>query len=155
MSEFPHRNRILVRLQRECGSALVLVMFIVLLLTILGLTVLGAAVGGGQRAETRESDVQTLHLTEKSLEEATAYITSGLNGKKLSPDDLKDTILNNINELLATQASVQTDFENAEGTITKITFDNPEEAATTLKYNLTLTAIARVNGVKKDNYSSS
>lgn len=37
------------RIREERGSALVLVMFIVLLLTILGLTVLTAAVGGAQR----------------------------------------------------------------------------------------------------------
>lgn len=136
-------------LQREQGSALVLVMFVVLLLTILGLGVLSATVGGSQRTETRESDVQTLHLTEKSLEEAAAYITSGLNGKKLSPDALQDTITNNINELLTTKSSVQTDLSNAEGTIKNITFDNPEEASKTLIYKLTVTAEAKVNGVTR------
>ncbi|MNB81221.1 hypothetical protein D3C75_279950 [compost metagenome] len=144
-----HKGKLFKILQREQGSALVLVMFVVLLLTILGLGVLSATVGGSQRTETRESDVQTLHLTEKSLEEAAAYITSGLNGKKLSPDDLKDTITNNINELLTTKSSVQTDLSNAEGTIKNITFDNPAEATKTLIYNLTVTAEAKVNGVTR------
>lgn len=55
------------RMKSEQGSALVLVMFIVLLLTILGLAVLGATIGGAQRSETRESDVQSLHLAQKDL----------------------------------------------------------------------------------------
>lgn len=67
------------RFREERGSALVLVMFIVLLLTILGLSVLTAAVGGAQRTETRKNDVQSLHLAEKTLDEAVAYITARLN----------------------------------------------------------------------------
>lgn len=68
-------------LKEERGSALVLVMFIVLILTILGLSVLSATVGGAQRTETRKNDVQSLHLAEKTLDEAVAYITSSLNKK--------------------------------------------------------------------------
>lgn len=68
-------------LRSERGSALVLVMFIVLLLTILGVTVLSATIGGARRAETRENDVQSLHLAQKSIDEAIAYITANLNKK--------------------------------------------------------------------------
>lgn len=53
------------RLASQQGSVLVLVMFIVLLLTILGVGVLSATVGGAKRAETRENDVQSLHLAQK------------------------------------------------------------------------------------------
>lgn len=49
----------------ERGSALVLVMFVALLLTILGVAVLGATMGGAQRTETRENDVQSLHLAQR------------------------------------------------------------------------------------------
>lgn len=74
-------------MKSEQGSALVLVMFIVLLLTILGLAVLGATIGGAQRSETRESDVQSLHLAQKGLNEAAAYIQSELKGLQLEDID--------------------------------------------------------------------
>lgn len=89
----------LKRLKEERGSALVLVMFILLLLTILGLSVLSATIGGAQRTETRKNDVQSLHLAEKTLDEAVAYITSSLNKKiesniDMSQEDLDQAIKN-------------------------------------------------------------
>lgn len=133
-------------LSHERGSALVMVMFIVLLLTILGLSVLSATVGGAHRSEIRESDVQTLHLTEKSLEEAAAYITSGLNNKALNPAELKQTIETNIANLLKRDLSVTTDLDLAEGRISNITLDHSQNTDP-LKFQLTITAQAKVNGV--------
>lgn len=78
------------RLKHEEGSALVLVMFLVLMLTILGLAVMGATIGGAQITETRESDVQSLHLAQKGLDEATAYIQSQLKDvEDIDPDTLE------------------------------------------------------------------
>ncbi|MBP2109935.1 hypothetical protein [Paenibacillus silagei] len=77
----------------ENGSALVLVMFIVLLLTILGMGILSATVGGAVRTETRENDVQSLHLAQKGLDESTAYIQASLSQiSDINPDKLEDVL---------------------------------------------------------------
>jgi hypothetical protein len=147
--KFPIRKRMAAILYKEQGFALVLVMLMVLLLTILGLAVLSAAVGGAQRSEVRESDVQTLHLTEKSLEEAVSYITTGLNNKALDTKDLEQTIKVNIDNLLKKNLSVATDLDKAEGKIIDITFDKFVSGEQSLKYYVTITASAKVNGVER------
>ncbi|WP_054942239.1 hypothetical protein [Paenibacillus ihuae] len=152
------------RFREEQGSALVLVMFIVLLLTILGLSVLSAAVGGAQRTETRKNDVQSLHLAEKTLDEAIAYITASLNkevGKSvdLSQNELDGKIASFLqslqaggsNGLLVSTDLVQTEGVTAVGKIVKVNSvkSGPAQAGQSVSYRLTLTAEADVNGVTR------
>ncbi|KGE20432.1 pilus assembly PilX family protein [Paenibacillus wynnii] len=134
----------------EEGSALVLVMFIVLLLTILGVAVLSAAIGGAERTETRENDVQSLHLAEKGLNEATAYIQSQLEGlTDLDPNKL-DEVLTKLNQQgLGVTTEMGT---NSSGTIEEIKYsgkqpENPNKL--TREYYINVTASAMVNGVKR------
>ncbi|MCL6601847.1 MAG: hypothetical protein K6T94_03150 [Paenibacillus sp.] len=139
------------RMYGEQGSALVLVMFLVLLLTILGLAVLSAAVGGAQRTETRKNDVQSLHLAEKSLDEGVAYITANLNKVVEGSVDMSQEQLQN-----AIKAYLQKLNENGNGlpTTTELT-----QAGSSVKadftaekpnqYQVTLTSDAQVNGVQR------
>ncbi|QUL54528.1 hypothetical protein KDC22_30355 [Paenibacillus tritici] len=155
------------RLREERGSALVLVMFIVLLLTILGLSVLTAAVGGAQRTETRKNDVQSLHLAEKTLDEAVAYITAGLNktiqdNVVVSQTELEKAIelfLKNLqddqNILHASTNLLQSDGGKALGVITSVDYENNNDPTSSLpvsylSYRLTLNSQAEVNGVVRN-----
>lgn len=150
------------RLQEESGSALVLVMFIVLLLTILGLSVLTAAVGGAQRTETRKNDVQSLHLAEKTLDEAVAYITANLNKVVEGSVDLSQaeldaqitqylsTLNSAQNELIASTDLQQAGGQSAVGQITKVTGGTPYQNGQFVSYTLTLKAQAEVNGVTRN-----
>lgn len=151
-------------LREERGSALVLVMFIVLILTILGLSVLSATVGGAQRTETRKNDVQSLHLAEKTLDEAVAYITSSLNKKIESNIDMSQAELDqSIKNFLATLPTTlpdtlsaglkaSTDLANASGKINGIT--SPIEVTIgngkLVRYIVTISSEAEVNGVKRN-----
>ncbi|KHL94021.1 hypothetical protein QW71_20320 [Paenibacillus sp. IHB B 3415] len=152
------------RFREERGSALVLVMFIVLLLTILGLSVLTAAVGGAQRTETRKNDVQSLHLAEKTLDEAVAYITARLNQTiqasiVVSQSDLDNAIdlfLRNLNDdqniLLASTDLLQADGKKASGKITSIDYETKKDPTSGMpvSYRLTLNSQAEINGVVRN-----
>ncbi|WP_449601485.1 hypothetical protein [Paenibacillus sp. Marseille-Q9583] len=134
----------------EKGSALVLVMFVALLLTILGLAVLGATVGGAQRTETRENDVQSLHLAQKGLDEAVAYIQTKLDGRKdIDPDHMEDEINSIINEVSAkivgVADGVSTGLSGAGGMIKNIAYEKKDGQ----KYYINIAAEATVNGVKR------
>ncbi|KAA1186876.1 hypothetical protein [Paenibacillus sp. B2(2019)] len=151
-------------LKEERGSALVLVMFIVLILTILGLSVLSATVGGAQRTETRKNDVQSLHLAEKTLDEAVAYITSSLNKKiesnvDMSQEDLDqaikkflETLPTTLPDTLSAGLKASTGLANASGKINGVTY--PKEATIgngqLVRYIVTIKSEAEVNGVKRN-----
>ncbi|RED61708.1 hypothetical protein [Cohnella lupini] len=66
-------------LREERGSALLLVLFMLFIFTMLGLAVMSASIGGAHRSVAREKDVQSLHLAEKTLTEAVAYIAANYN----------------------------------------------------------------------------
>ncbi|WP_162515367.1 hypothetical protein [Paenibacillus pinistramenti] len=141
-------------LRSEQGSALVLVMFVALLLTILGLAILGATLSGAQRTETRESDVQSLHLAQKGLDEATAYIESKLAGMTdINPDRLEELLSTiNLNNLNVT-TELGTIGNNANGEIQEIKYSG-KEAVTSVsqpsrKYYIDVTTSAVVNGVSR------
>ncbi|WHY19064.1 hypothetical protein QNH28_27340 [Paenibacillus sp. G2S3] len=152
------------RLKEERGSALVLVMFILLLLTILGLSVLSATVGGAQRTETRKNDVQSLHLAEKTLDEAVAYITSSLNKKiesniDMSQEDLDQAIKNflatlpiTLPDTLSAGLKTSTDLANASGKISGITYGVEATIGNgqLVRYIVTIKSEAEVNGVKRN-----
>ncbi|MBY0009482.1 hypothetical protein [Paenibacillus typhae] len=135
----------------ENGSALVLVMFLVLLLTILGLGVLSATIGGAARSETRENDVQSLHLAQKGLSEATAYIQSQLTGLQLENLDPKqlETILSTLNNNKSS-LKVSTELESASsGAVEGIDFVGKKIDTQSIKYTINVTSSAMVNGVKR------
>lgn len=138
-------------LRSERGSALVLVMFIVLLLTILGVTVLSATIGGARRAETRENDVQSLHLAQKSIDEAIAYITANLNKKiqvssnttQAQFDQEIEIFLRGLNSNKGAFVT-DTSLQGASNEITGITLD---DSSTSSKHVVAIKANATVNGV--------
>lgn len=135
---------------KERGSALVLVMFLALLLTILGVAVLGATMGGAQRTTTRANDVQSLHLAQKGLDEAAAYIQTELDDRTdIDPDNMAQTIQQIIDEVkgkvIGVNNSVSTDLIGARGTITNITYEKQDKQ----KYYINIEAEATVNGVQR------
>ncbi|WP_046228224.1 hypothetical protein [Paenibacillus dauci] len=142
--------------KQEQGSALVMVMFVVLLLTVLGVAVLSATLGGAQRTELRENDVQSLHLAQKALDESIAYISQELDRHQdIDPLQL-DNILTGITSTLETQKSpVYTELNqngSAEARLTGIQYSNNAVnglAGYPTLYHITLTAEARVNGVTR------
>ncbi|WP_249901028.1 hypothetical protein [Paenibacillus sp. PK3_47] len=135
------------QLRSEEGSALVLVMFIVLLLTILGMGVLSATVGGAVRTETRENDVQSLHLAQKGLDEATAYIQARLaKMTDINPDKLEDVLRGLDKEGL----NVSTEFgAGNSGTIDYIEYKNKKLVGQLREYYIDVEASALVNGVQR------
>jgi hypothetical protein len=123
-------------------------MFVALLLTILGLAVLGATMGGAQRTETRENDVQSLHLAQKGLDEAVAYIQTKLDGRTdIDPDHMEDEIKSIVNEvttkIVGVNNGVSTRLSGAGGTIKSITYEKQDKQ----KYYVNIEAQATVNGV--------
>lgn len=137
----------------ERGSALVLVMFVALLLTILGLAVLGATMGGAQRTETRENDVQSLHLAQKGLDEAVAYIQTKLDGRKdIDPDHMEDEIKGIVeevsNKIVGVNNGVSTKLTGASGKIISIAYE--KQPVEKYKYYINIAAEATVNGVQRE-----
>lgn len=142
----------------EHGSALVLVMFIALLLTILGAAVLSAAVGGAQRAETRENDVQSLHLAEKTLEEVIAGMTSNLqsivtksiNGTQGELEQKIDLYLSGLEKGSYKDLITSTELTNATGKLLQLDYKKISYQQQAATYNVTLTVEAEVNGVQRE-----
>lgn len=139
-----------LQLHSENGSALLLVMFLVLLLSVLGMAVMGAAIGGATRTETRESDIQSLHLAQKGLNEATAYVASQL-PENINPDQLAGilgelTLPNDTDHMIST--NLGTLGNDAEGIITSIT--GTPDVLNSRIYYIDVTATAEVNGVNRN-----
>lgn len=138
-------------LRKERGSALVLVMFLVLMLTILGMAVMGATIGGAQRTETRENDVQSLHLAQKGLDEASAYIQSQLVGlKDIDPNKL-ESILAKLNNLQNKAISTKLETASNGGKINSLQYEDGKKviAPQSRKYFITISASADINGVTR------
>lgn len=139
-----------VRVQQfrsESGSALVLVMFIVLLLTILGMGILSATVGGAVRTETRENDVQSLHLAQKGLDEATAYIQARLSQiTDINPDKLENVLsgLDKKGLNVSTELGV-----NSSGMVDYIEYKDKKFDNQIRQYYIDVEASALVNGVQR------
>ncbi|OMF93786.1 hypothetical protein BK146_18215 [Paenibacillus sp. FSL R7-0333] len=144
------------RMKSEQGSALVLVMLIVLLLTILGLAVLGATIGGAQRSETRESDVQSLHLAQKGLNEAAAYIQSELKGLQLEDIDPESlgVILAKLDDNKSS-LKVATELQSSSrGSVDGIKYDDTKDKKIrkqnqSIQYTINISSKAVVNGVER------
>lgn len=153
------------RWREEKGSALVMVMFMMLILTLLGVTILSATVAGSRRTLTRENDIQSLQLTQKVLDESVAYISKQLNAKVELPSfdakNLKAEIENVINTLPVDpqgkpQAKgVQTSaLYAASGSLTSHPKVEDDFAKDDLlkqgtAYKFKLTAVGNVNGVQR------
>ncbi|WP_458120010.1 hypothetical protein [Paenibacillus sp. Z6-24] len=146
--------------RQEQGSALVMVMFIVLLLTVLGVAVLSATIGGAQRTELRENDVQSLHLAQKSLDEAIAYISQELDRHQdIDPMKLngvlkgiRDDLQAQINQKKSTVHTELNQTGSASARLTNIQYVDKDVMGSTESptlYHITLTAQAQVNGVTR------
>ncbi|MBB3108734.1 hypothetical protein FHS18_000762 [Paenibacillus phyllosphaerae] len=72
-------------IREERGSAFLLVVFMILLFMMIGVAILGATIGGAQRAQRSEDNVQTIHLADKALTESVAKIMARFDGKSITP----------------------------------------------------------------------
>lgn len=147
------------RLRGEKGSALVMVMFMMLILTLLGVAVLSATVGGARRTLTRENDIQSLQLTQKTLDESVAFIAANLDGKQIAANTLKATLDGVLTRIPARQVAdptkktgVQTDLTLASSQLisavpTADFLNDPIKGDSS--YTVTLTAQGVVNGVQR------
>ncbi len=148
----------------EKGSALVMVMFMMLILTLLGVAVLSAAVGGARQTLTRENDIQSLQLTQKVLDESVASIAAQINAKTANPDfkeiNLKDALNEITNSLdpAINKAGVKTEnLANASGKLLAKPEVKADLASKVVNngvdiftaYTITLRAGATVNGVER------
>lgn len=147
------------RLREEKGSALVMVMFMMLILTLLGVAVLSAAVGGARRTLTRENDIQSLQLTQKTLDESVAFIAKNLDGQTIKADMLSSTLNNVLSNIPAsktpsatTNDGVRTDIDLASARLISATaqedFEN-DPLKSKSSYTVTLVARSDVNGVER------
>ncbi|WP_433945224.1 hypothetical protein [Paenibacillus sp. SN-8-1] len=133
--------------RNERGYALILVLFMIIIFMVLGTAVLSASIGGATRTETREDDIQSLHLADKTLNEAVAYLVSQFDEREdISPDELKlkmsQTALNDMKSKMKTN----TDLANASAEITDITLKQP---TCVTNCTVVLTAEATVNTTKR------
>lgn len=80
------------RWKDEQGAALLIVLFMIIVFTMLGMAVLSASLGGAVRTETKQKDVQSLHLAEKALNEAVALLKANLDGQDISADAISEQI---------------------------------------------------------------
>ncbi|MCQ4088776.1 hypothetical protein [Saccharibacillus sp. JS10] len=147
------------RFRGEKGSALVMVMFMMLILTLLGVAVLSAAVGGARRTLTRENDIQSLQLTQKTLDESVAFIAEKLDGKQLKTDALGSTLQGVLTQIPALNASnsttgtgVKTELALASTRLLSATstedFKN-DVLKGNASYTVTLVAQSEINGVTR------
>ncbi|MFC3801958.1 hypothetical protein [Cohnella sp. GCM10012308] len=134
-----------IKWRSQEGSALLLVIFIMIVFTMLGLALMGATIGGAKRAETRENDVQSLHLAEMSLNEAAASVALLFKDKEdINLDSLKSD-LESI-KLTSTEGQVG-------GTSDIVKFKVNENQGinvggdVTKQFSITVQAQAEVNGV--------
>lgn len=149
------------RFREEKGSALVMVMFMMLILTLLGVAVLSATVGGARRTLTRENDIQSLQLTQKTLDESVAYIAANLDGKQIKADMLGSTLQSVVNSIPALAAGGES-AESENGVKTEVALASTQLISakpqadfggSTVKgstsYTVTLIAKSDVNGVDR------
>lgn len=138
--------------KEQRGSALLLVVFIIMVFMMLGLAIIGATLGGAKRSMTRESDVQSLHLAERALNEAAARIAVKFDGKdSINLEQLDQDLLdikNQVNNWAATESDLA---GSADGRI--IGFDvlpaGSGQDVKTKDITITVKAQADVNGVTR------
>ncbi|MEC0270140.1 hypothetical protein [Paenibacillus anseongense] len=138
--------------REERGSALLLVLFMVLIFSILGLAVLSASIGGATRTETKQKDVQSLHLAEKALNEAAAYIMSDFQSQDGVNIDEVQQRLDDIKVKLngrSTSTSLDADVGAARGEIHDISFRKNNKDDSSLNYEIKIEAEATVNNVTR------
>lgn len=132
--------------EKERGYALVMVLFMILLLTILGTAVVSSTLGGATRAETRENDVQSLHLAEKTLSEAASYLVTEFDGREdIAPEELT-LLMRKVDDLK--KKTTNTSLPDASGRIIDISTEQVSVGDQT-SYKVNLTAEAEVNQVKR------
>ncbi|GFZ88308.1 hypothetical protein GCM10008018_38080 [Paenibacillus marchantiophytorum] len=127
--------------KEEKGSALLIVLFMIIVFTLLGLAVLSASIGGATRSQTKLKDVQSLHLAEKALNEAVARIKATLDDKDdIDPDKIGEQLTEMFPAL--TENEVETEF-----LIKPITEVSLDTSSGTPQIKIIVTA--NIDGVKR------
>ncbi|MGG1550668.1 hypothetical protein [Paenibacillus ferrarius] len=136
--------------KEERGAALLLVLFIIVVFTMIGMAVVSASLGGAVRTETKQKDVQSVHLAEKALNEAVARVQGLLDGMTtINMDQLSDEL-----EVLMGQINgsdeVSSEYEDQYGkdqsgvrTTAVLNKDHPPP-------KITITAHATIQGIERD-----
>ncbi|WP_172198312.1 hypothetical protein [Saccharibacillus qingshengii] len=154
------------RWREEKGSALVMVMFMMLILTLLGVTILSATVAGSRRTLTRENDIQSLQLTQKVLDESVAFISTKLNARVAQPSfdakNLKIEIENIVNTIPVNPDGIPESKDNVQTSVLPgasgslivrptVVADFPDDDSLRAgtAYTVTLKAAGIVNDVKR------
>ncbi|REE66678.1 hypothetical protein A8990_14814 [Paenibacillus taihuensis] len=160
--------------REERGSALLLVVFMILLFAMLGVAVLGATIGGATRAQKSEDNLQTVHLADKALSEAVAHIMAQFNDQSINPTQITQQAEDFVGKFNDYSWRDNSDLDKAKSPEYQIkniclldvpsdiskqglycadhqTADNPASGnETTYLTSLRVTAEAVVNGVKRD-----
>jgi Tfp pilus assembly protein PilX len=139
-------------MRNERGSALLLVLFMVIIFSLLGMAVLSASIGGATRTETKQKDVQSLHLAEKALNEATAYIMSDFESQDgVNIDEVQERLENIKNKLndVTTSTLLNEDVGSANAEIKGITFQDNSKNDSSKRYTIRIEAEATVNSVTR------
>ncbi|TYP70105.1 hypothetical protein [Paenibacillus methanolicus] len=164
-------------LREEKGSAFLLVVFMLLLFTILGMAILSATIGGAARSQKAEDNVQTLHLADKALSEAVAYVMARFDNQSIKPAELTanlEKFVTDYNNSLeerrtAAEASTQSelkDNKNPQYLVSNICILGPTNTNKAAAYcstggqqdetlnktlnTIRITATAEVNNVQRD-----
>jgi hypothetical protein len=133
----------------ERGYALIMVLFMILLLTILGTAVVSSTIGGATRAETREADVQSLHLAEKTLNEAASYLVTNYDGREDLTITELESLMDNVDFLKEVNTNTEYPEElHASGKIISVTASKIGNDAQN-GYSVNLIAEAEVNHVTR------
>ncbi|MZQ87348.1 hypothetical protein GQF01_35045 [Paenibacillus sp. 5J-6] len=128
-------------LKEERGSALLIVLFMILIFTLLGLTVLSASIGGATRTQTKQKDVQSLHLAEKALNEAVARIKATLDGREdINPDAIDAELRSMFPGIEAN--TVKTEFSSAPTTEAELIDENDV-------HQIEITVTANIDGTER------
>ncbi|QGQ96694.1 hypothetical protein EHS13_18315 [Paenibacillus psychroresistens] len=143
-------------IRQERGSSLLLVLFMIVIFMMLGMAVLSASLGGAGRSEVRESDVQSLHLAEKALNEAVAYLVAkfdtyhSFTPEKIDSildefgDEMEDRKRNNGGELI-----IGTELSSVKKPVGRITGFSDGTRIDDNTYQIDIYAEGVVNGVTR------
>ncbi|MDR6549667.1 hypothetical protein [Paenibacillus qinlingensis] len=129
------------RWEDEQGAALLIVLFMIIVFTMLGMAVLSASLGGAVRTETKQRDVQSLHLAEKALNEAVAILKANLDGEDVSVNSITSQIEEILPTIKGNIVSRGTEFEEDPVINASVSNSNPPI--------VTVEATAIVDGVRR------
>ncbi|RTE01416.1 hypothetical protein [Paenibacillus whitsoniae] len=143
-----------LRWRDEKGAALLLVLFIIVVFTMIGMAVISASIGGAVRTETKQKDVQSVHLAEKALNEAVAIVKGKLAGYETInldqlPADLNDWLIDIENRNGEVREDYAEQYGEGEAGIVIHAFLNPEKNVDEGRPVITITSTATIKGVQR------